>query len=146
MSSSTRGFVLWAFGLAAVAAEGSLAGCRAKPDAATTETTSAEVEDARSPEGFARAKKVYIASMEAKLAETDRRLSALDDRASDVGETKRSEIKSAIRAARAKRDIFRLDVRSLAYGQPESWAEDRAVLDREYDELRASLDRIEQHF
>jgi hypothetical protein len=112
-----------------------------------TETTSGNLDivDARSPEGFLRVKKDYINGMDANIADADRRLGDLDSRAEkiDDGPT-RARIKASIRNARAQRDVFRLDVRSLGYEPQATWDTDRADMDKKWDALRTAIDRIDQ--
>ena len=137
--------------MAASLALASLAACD-RPVSSTegrgiTQTTSGDIElaDARSPEGFVKAKKAYIDKMEANIADADRRLRDLRSRADDLDDaTKRAQIKASISNARAQRDVFRLDVRSLGYEPQATWDEDRTAMDRKWDALSASIDRIEQ--
>ena len=88
----------------------------------------------------------YQMAMRSQIAQLDRQIDLLDERAKDLGEDTREQYNEAIEAIKQQRNEFEVALMDLQAETGAAWAEVKAGLEQSWNDLTNAVDETQQEF
>ncbi len=114
---------------------------------ATTRITGAQIEAdrkiAEAEKAFASTRENYRHDVQTKIDDLDKKLVDLDAKAKKATGKKKAELDTSLPVIRQKRDAFVRDFQAIGSETAATWDGTKARLDKEWAELKASVDKID---
>ena len=85
-------------------------------------------------------------AMRSQIAQLDRQIDLLDERAEDLGEDTREQYNEAIEAIKQQRNEFEVALMDLQAETGAAWAEVKAGLEQSWNDLTNAVDETQQEF
>lgn len=114
---------------------------------ATTKITNAQVEAdkkvAAAQNDFSTTREDYRHGVQSKLVDLDKKLAELEAKAKTATGKTKAELDSTLPGLRTRRDAFVADFKTLDTTTATSWDATKARLDKEWTDLKTSVDKVD---
>ncbi len=88
----------------------------------------------------------YQMAMRSQIAQLNRQIALLDERAEDLGEAAREQYNQSIEAIKQQRNEFEVALTNLQAETGAAWAEVKVGLEQSWNDITAAVDETRQEF